>query len=52
MEAPPRKNAFLGVIPKLPTRVSLKIKNIFLRPGHLTPTAFMYEKSKTPIARL
>ena len=33
-------------------RVSLKINNTFLRPVHLTPTAHMYEESKTPIARL
>ena len=37
---------------KLVIRVSLKIKNIFLRPGLLTTTAFMYEESKTPIDRL
>ena len=34
------------------TRLSVKIKNIFLSPGDFTPSAFMYEESKTPIARL
>ena len=33
-------------------RVSVKIKNIFLSCGDFTPSAFMYEESKTPIARL
>ena len=33
-------------------RVSLKIFFSFLRPGHLTPTAYMCEESKTPVARL
>ena len=33
-------------------RVSWKIKNTFLSPGDVTPSAFMYEKSKTPITRL
>ena len=34
------------------TRVSWKPKNIFLSPADFTPSAFMYEESKTPIARL
>ena len=33
-------------------RVSLKIKNTFLRPVYLLPTAHMYKESRTPIARL
>ena len=34
------------------TRVSLNLKNVFLRPGDLTPSAFRCEESKTSIARL
>ena len=33
-------------------KVSLKMQNICLRPGHLITTVFMYEESKTPISRL
>ena len=36
----------------LSIRVSLKNKNVFLSPGDFTPSAFLYEESKTPIARL
>ena len=31
-------------------RVSVKITNIFFSSGDFTPSAFMYEESKTPIA--
>ena len=34
------------------SRMSVKIKNVFLSPGDLTISALMYEESKTPIARL
>ena len=34
------------------SRVSWKIKNNILSPGDFTPSAFMYEESKTLIARL
>ena len=33
-------------------RVSLKRQNIFLRPGHLTPTVSMYEMTKKPISNI
>ena len=32
----------------IPGRVSLKRQNILLRPGHLNPTVFRYEKPKKP----
>ena len=43
---------FFEDIANMKFRVSLKSPNMDLRPGLLTPTVFMYEKSKTPIFRL